>query len=88
VVASFVGRSVTLLRFESKSVNNGRRMLYPMLANALDSRIVRLREASFAGHTPALSVHVHASLACKQREHLAIVLTQQRLLEGLLMDHI
>ena len=53
MVASFVGKSVTLLRFESKSVNNGRPMLYPMLANALESRMVRLGEASFAGHTPA-----------------------------------
>jgi len=51
-------------RSESKSVNYSRRMLYPMLPNALDSRMVRRRGVSFAGHTLVLCVHVQASLLC------------------------
>ena len=49
MVVSFVGRSVILLRFESTPVNYGRWMLYHVLPNSLDSRMVRLREVSFAG---------------------------------------
>jgi len=66
VVVSFVGRSVILLRFGSKSVEYNRWMIYPMLPNALDSRMVRAREVFFAGHTLASYVHVHASLLCDE----------------------
>ena len=91
MVVSFVGRSVILLRSESKSVNYSRRMLYPMLPNALDSRMARRREVSFSGHTLVLCVHVHASLLCLREycERLVVVLTrQQRVLDGLLIEHI
>ena len=41
-----------------------RRVLYPMLPKALDSKMIRPKEVSFAKHTLVLYVHVHASLLC------------------------